>query len=174
MSTIQNPTILYFTMFLANTLLGRGDTGSMANADMAMITKAPFPNEPQSPNPGALLIQHFRHQSNKKKGDIRIGGLVTHLAIARQIPLPILQPVEGSKLMDAKYLIACGFIGVYRANKSVWAYQFGYVGVSRDEQVMLPCPQAFSLQGRDNWILTHDEVRNIIAELQPDFEEGDE
>ena len=64
MTTIQNPTIRYFTMFLANTLLGRGDTGAMANPDMAMITKALFPNEVQSLNPGALLIAHFRHQSN--------------------------------------------------------------------------------------------------------------
>ena len=174
MTTIQNPTIRYFTMFLANTQLGRGDTGAMANADMAMITKALFPNEPQSPNPGALLIQHFRHQSNKKKGDIRIGGLVTHLALARQIPLPILEPVEGSKLMDAKYLTSCGFIGVYRADKRLRAYQFGYVGVSRDEQVLLPCPPAFSPQGRDNWILTHDQVRDIVAQHQPDPEEGGE
>ena len=46
MTTIQNPTICYFTMFLANTLLGRGDTGSMAKADMAMITRALFPSLP--------------------------------------------------------------------------------------------------------------------------------
>lgn len=41
MSTIQNPTIRCFALFIANTLLGRGDTGSMANADMAMITTLP-------------------------------------------------------------------------------------------------------------------------------------
>ena len=52
MTTIQNLTIRYFTMFLTNTLLGRADTGSMANVDMAMITRALFPGLPQSPNPG--------------------------------------------------------------------------------------------------------------------------
>lgn len=67
MSTIQNTTICYFAMFLANTLLGRGDTGSMANVDMAMITKALFPNAPQSPTPTSLFLQHLRHQSNKEK-----------------------------------------------------------------------------------------------------------
>ena len=56
MSTIQNPTIRYYALFLTNTLLGRGDTGSMANADMAMITKALFPTSPQSSSPVALLI----------------------------------------------------------------------------------------------------------------------
>ena len=133
MTTIQNSTIRYFTMFLANTLLGRGDMDSMANADMAMITKALFPDVPNSPNPAALLIQHFRHQSNKTKGDIRIGGLVTHLAIARGLTLPIAQPVDGYKLMDSKYLIACGYLGKYRVNPRLRVFQFGYVAGSNDE-----------------------------------------
>ena len=76
--------------------------------------------------------------------------------------------------MDSKYLIACGFLGKYRVNQRLRAFQFGYVSNSNDEQLMLPCPQAFSLQGRDNWILTHDEVRDIIAKLQPDTEVEDE
>ena len=122
MTTIQNPTIRYFTMFLANTLLGRGDTGSMENADMAMITRALFPGLPQSPNPGALLIAHFRHQRAKTKGDIRIGGLVTQLAIGSNITLPILQPVAGPKLMDQKYLTGCGFVRVSRTDKNLRPY----------------------------------------------------
>ena len=71
-------------------------------------------------------------------------------------------------------MISCGFIGVYRADKRLRAYQFGYVGVSRDEQVLLPCQPAFSLQERDNWILTHDQVRDIVAQHQPEPEEGGE
>src|SRR4051812_45631725 len=103
MSTIQKPTIHYFAMFLSNTLLGRGDTGSMANADMAMITKALFPNALQSPTPAALFLQHLHHQRNKKKCDIRIGGMVTHLIQALEIAIPIAQPIENSILMDVRY-----------------------------------------------------------------------
>src|SRR3954471_11696552 len=108
MSTIQKPTVCYFTLFLANTMLGRGDTGSMANADMAMITKALFPDAPQSPNLVALFLHHLCHQRNKKKGDICISGFVTHLVQASGIAIPIMPPVDSSILMDVKYITTCG------------------------------------------------------------------
>ena len=122
----------------------------MANVDMAMIASALFPSLPQSPNPGALLIAHFRHQRTKTKGDIHIGGLVTQLAIGSNITLPILQLVAGPKLMDQKYLTGCGLVGVSRVNKNLWPYQFGYVSGLNNEQVILPCPMAFGIPGRNN------------------------
>src|SRR4051812_47861214 len=97
----------------------------------------------RSPNPAALLLQHLYHQSNKRKGDTRIGGLVTHLVKYFGIQIPVMQHVDVSILMDVKHITSCGFLGVYRADKRLRGYQSGYLDASQDEQVSLPCPQAF-------------------------------
>ena len=76
-----------------------------------------------------------------------------------------MQPVDGSKLMDVKYLTACGFLGVYQANKRLRAYHFSYLDDTQVDQVQLTCPQAFSVVEKDTWILTKDQVMEIMAEL---------
>ena len=73
--------------------------------------------------------------------------------------------------MNQKYLTGCGFDGVSRVNKNLRPYQFGYVSGLNNKQVMLPCPMAFSIPGRKNWVLTHDQMRDILAQDQPEAEE---
>ena len=76
--------------------------------------------------------------------------------------------------MDVKYITACGFLGVYRTDKRLRAYQFGYLDDAQVEKVSLPCPQAFTIMEKDNWIITKDQVSEIMASLYPDFEEEEE
>lgn len=76
--------------------------------------------------------------------------------------------------MDVKYINACGFLSVYWANRRLRAYQFGYLDVAHDDQVPLPCTQAFSIQEKSNWILTKDQVMEIMAALYPDSKEDEE
>ncbi|KAK1698937.1 hypothetical protein QYE76_015634 [Lolium multiflorum] len=59
-ATIQNPTIRYFTTFLANSIFAKGDTGAMANPEMSIICSALYPNMQNRMNLGVLLIEHFR------------------------------------------------------------------------------------------------------------------
>ncbi|KAK1698936.1 hypothetical protein QYE76_015633 [Lolium multiflorum] len=58
--TEENPTIRYFTTFLANSIFAKGDTGAMANPEMSIICSALYPNMQNRMNLGVLLIQHFR------------------------------------------------------------------------------------------------------------------
>jgi hypothetical protein len=80
-STIQNPTIRYFAMFIANTLFRRGDMGAITVQDLSVLRLALILNAPARPNLGALLIHHFHRQRANPSGDIRVGGLITQISL---------------------------------------------------------------------------------------------
>ena len=55
-TTIQNPTIRYFTYFLANTIFGCGDMGAMTASDLSVLHMGLHPVVQNRPNLGALLV----------------------------------------------------------------------------------------------------------------------
>jgi hypothetical protein len=57
-ATFQNPTIRYFSTFLANSIFGKGDTGAMANPKMSVICSALYPDMQYRMNLGALHAAH--------------------------------------------------------------------------------------------------------------------
>jgi hypothetical protein len=59
-TTIQNPTIRYFSTFLANSIFVKRDTGAMASPEMNVICSALYLDMQHKMNLGALIIQHFR------------------------------------------------------------------------------------------------------------------
>ena len=115
-STIQNPTIRYFTYFLASTLFGRGDMGAMTSPDILVLHQALFGDQHGKPNLGALLCAHFRCQRAASAGEIRCGGLVTQIALSRGINLPPMTHVLGTTTLDNNYMVACRFMGVDRTS----------------------------------------------------------
>jgi hypothetical protein len=145
MTTIQNPTIRYFAMFLANTLFARGDIGAMMAPDMCLIHMALHPEMRAKPNLGALLIAHFRRQKSQSAGDIRCGSLITQIAYGCGIALAPIRPVAGIRTMDRNYMIGSTFLGVYAANRALCAYQFYFEPNGLVHQEMLPFVQAFGI-----------------------------
>ena len=132
-------------------------------------------------NLGALLIAHFRRQSSDGAGDIRIGGLVTQICIAHRIPIPQVEPVAGPKTMDRNFCISAKKIGKYLANPNYRAFQFTFEPHGPVQQELLPFPQAFSLAGRNSWVLSEEEMHNARAlagrvegEEDPAWEGGEE
>jgi hypothetical protein len=121
-ATIQNPTIRYFTTFLANSLFAKGDTWAMASPEMSVICCALYPDMVHKMNLGALLIQHFRCQRVASSSDIRCGGLVTQIAYVRRFQMPVGNQVMGSKYLDANHMASTKFLGVYMENPRLRAY----------------------------------------------------
>ncbi|KAM0892536.1 hypothetical protein ACQ4PT_025688 [Festuca glaucescens] len=146
-ATIQNPTIRYFATFLANSLFGKGDTGAMASPEMSVICSALNPNMMNKMNLGALLIQHFHRQRAASSGDIRCGGLVTQIAYVSRFRMPSGNQVMGSKYLDANHMASTKFLGVYRENNHLRAYQFYFEVHGEIVQELLPFSSAFGLPG---------------------------
>jgi hypothetical protein len=100
-TTMQNPTIRYFTIFLANTLFERGDIGAMMGLVINVIHMSLHAYSMMRPNLGGLLITHFRHHRSNAIGDIHFGGLITQITYGLTIPIPAhLRQVTSTATMD--------------------------------------------------------------------------
>jgi hypothetical protein len=124
-STIQNPTIRYFAMFLANTFFGWGDMGKITSQDLSVLVLVLHRNVRTKPNLGALLIHHFRRQRANRSGKIQVGCLIIQIALFRGYNL--LGPtdhVAGPTTMDRMFLIHSRYLGKYEFYQSLCVYNF--------------------------------------------------
>ena len=110
-------------------------------------------------------------------GDIRMGGLVTQILTLNNIPIPPVDALAGSKLLDKTFCVSTHLLGVYRPNRRLRAFQFTFVRHGEVQQELLPFAQAFAIAGRNDWVLTPEEfhqahilVGREQGEDNPDWE----
>ena len=117
----------------------------------------PQPPSGSQPNLGALLIAHFHRQSKQTTGDIRIGGLVTHIAEHFLINLGELRPVPGPTMLTRKIKISSHFLVPDDTHGGDHSYK---CPLPQDQTVpvLLPLLQAFQVSTRQEWVLTLDQI----------------
>lgn len=148
-STIQNPTIRYFIIFLANTIFGRLNLGGMAAPEMCVLHAALHPHLAIKLNMGALMIAHFRKQKAQDSGSICCGGVITHIAHHLGIDLSRLRPVGGaSTRLNKVVMINSSFMKPDTRHPNDHSYACPLV-IGGAELVHLPLHLAFSVQNRD-------------------------
>jgi len=147
MSLIQNPTIRYLAIVMANSLFARENAGAMAHHDMTTLVAA---LKPAQFNFGALLIQHLHRQQAQTKGNICCGGIFTHIATREGLQFDNSRPVRGSIFVDSSYLTYAGFLRVNHDNRLTPHFRLRF-STNRNDEVLvaLPFPHGFALQGRD-------------------------
>jgi hypothetical protein len=64
---------------------------------MIILAKAAISNCNMTPNLGGILLFRLERQANQAHGDITCGGIATILAIALDINVSELQPLDGER-----------------------------------------------------------------------------
>jgi hypothetical protein len=112
-------------------------------------------------NLGALLIQYFCRQRVANSGDIRCGGLVTEIAYVSRFRMPPGNQVMGSKYLDVNHMASTKFLGVYRENNHLRAYQFYFEVNGEIVQELLPFSGDFGLPRKNTWVLSPEELHAV-------------
>lgn len=92
--TINHPTLRYIQRVLGHTLWARGETASVVNHKelfyLCCMLRRNNGEMNYMPHLGYNLCKHLDNQakSHTSNGRIRIGGIITKIALARNIPLP--------------------------------------------------------------------------------------
>jgi len=157
-SLIQLPAIHYFEAFIANTIHGRGECGSMTMSDMMILRSALYPNDPDARiYLGAFLLAHFRMVASQEKGIIVVGGLITHIAQCLNVDVSHDPIVEGETSINAIILKNMHFLTGCHLR-----YHFSIDNTRRDERI--PFPELYNVQGRNEGRITLARIHHLELE----------
>ncbi|CAL9242336.1 unnamed protein product [Arabidopsis halleri] len=106
---IKHPALRYAHRMLANIMFSRADTSAVKENEF-YIMMAPFINDPQKVNLGAVLAcelveyKHYAYNNRDKGAVFGIGGVVSVILEACGIDLKENTPVEGDNRIDLAFL----------------------------------------------------------------------
>jgi hypothetical protein len=69
--------------------------------------------------------------------------------------------IMGSKYLDINHMASTTFLGVYRENPHLRAYQFYFEANGEVVQELLPFFGDFGLQGKNTWVLLPEEFQAL-------------
>lgn len=133
-SSIQNPAVRYFMIFLANTIFSRENIGGMLSYDMCMLHTALQPKYTPKPNLGAFLMLHLGRQHKKPRGTIVVGGIVTRLAEHFGLDIDEMPHVPGPTVLNRRIMTNTHFIGLVQGEH---CYKCPYITL---KLLMCACP----------------------------------
>lgn len=141
---IKHPALRYAHRMLANIMFSRADTSAVKENEF-YIMMAPFINDPQKVNLGAVLAcelveyKHYAYNNRDKDAVFGIGGVVSVILEACGIDLKEHTPVEGDNRIDLAFLGRTHYLGGWVDNPLQFAYRF--TASYENEQIfLLPSP----------------------------------
>jgi hypothetical protein len=69
--------------------------------------------------------------------------------------------IMGCKYLDDNHMASTKFLGVYRQNNQLRAYQFYFETNGELFQELLPFPGAFGVPGKNTWVLSPEEYHAL-------------
>jgi hypothetical protein len=78
--------------------------------------------------------------------------------------MPPRNQIMGSEYLDANHMASTKFLGVYRENSNLRAYQFYFEVGGEIVQELLPFSGAFGLPGKNTWVLSPKEFHALRVE----------